>query len=90
MRIEVKIEIDKETIEVFGFNLFDLTAVFVEYKKQYKPKGKRIWRTEVLWDRYKDRDNKTNEPVLSDIIRSKALDEVFKLVRVKTWAEWKG
>ena len=88
-RIEVKTQIQEGEIEIFEFILFDLTAVFVEYKKQFKPKGKRVWKIEVLWNKYQTRDNKISEPILTEAIRTEAMAEIVKLIQVKTWNEFK-
>ncbi|MEI6578392.1 MAG: hypothetical protein WCN92_02880 [Eubacteriales bacterium] len=87
MRIEVIIDIDKNNREVYGFNLFDLTAVFVSYSKQIKPK--RTWLVEKGWDKYA-RDNGMPEPVLPDLIKELAFKKMEQFIKVLTWAEWKN
>jgi hypothetical protein len=86
MRIEVIIDIDKNNREVYGFMLFDLTAVFVSYSKQTKPK--RTWLVETGWDKYA-RDNRMEEPVISYEIKNLAREQVQSYIKVLTWAEWK-
>ena len=88
-RIQIKNQIKEGEIEIFEFILFDLTAVFVEYKKQLKPIGKRVWKIEVLWDKYKTRDNKISEPILTESIRTEAKAKMVELMQVKTWNEFK-
>lgn len=92
MNITVEKQIDSETKEIWGFKLFDFNLVFTGWSLQKKPKGKRKWIIEKFWDKYHHRREfkMVEEPVLPDIIRSEALSEVFKHIRVKTWKEWKG
>jgi hypothetical protein len=89
MIIEIEKQIDEETKEIWYFQMFELTAVFVAWQRQVKPKGKRKWTIEKSWDKYIKR-NTLSEPVLPEIIRSEVLSEVFKNVRVKTWDEYKS
>ena len=89
MRIEVEQQINEETKEVYSFNLFYTTAVFIGWSKQVKPKGKRVWRVKSCWDKYSERGSSAQEPELSEIIKSQALSKIIELCRVKTWAEWK-
>lgn len=91
MRIEVIKQIDDETREVYTFTLFDLNAVFVCWAIETKPKGKRIWRIKSFWDKYARKDfNATEEPILPEKIRSEAISEVIKLIRINTWDEYKS
>lgn len=87
MRIEVEKNIDAETKDTWHFNLFDLNAVFVGWTRESKPKGKRKWVIVDSWDKY-SRD-KQIEPPLPEQIRSEALSEVYKLIRIFTYDEWK-
>ena len=88
--INIEVQIDQETRETWYFHMFDLNAVFVYWKREIKPKGKRKWIIERSWDKYKERDlNSTPRPELPEIIRSQALSEVMKMIRVYTWDEWK-
>lgn len=90
MRIDVIKEIDKHTRQVWGFNLFDLTAVFVEFTIEEKPPRKRKWVVIKRWDKYENRhENRVEEPILPDEIREEAFREVCNFVKVKTWSEWK-
>ena len=90
MRIEIIKQIDDETREVFCFNMFDLNAVFVTWHKETKTKGKRKWSIADFWDKYARVGQKmSTEPELPEIIRSEAISEIMKFVRVKTWDEWK-
>ena len=89
--IEVEKQIDAETKEVYYFRMFNLCAVFVSWDKQVKPKGKRKWTVTEFWDKYnRVNSNMSEEPALPEIVRSQALSEVTKLVRVYTWDEHKG
>ncbi len=91
MRIEVKKQIDAETNEVWSFNMFDLNAVFVCWHKEKKPKGKRTWNIVEFWDKYGRREHTMSaEPTLPDEIKTEALNEIMKCVRVNTWSEWKA
>ena len=90
MRIEVKKEIDHETIEVYSFNLFDLTAVFVSYSRQKLHKGKKAWQVETFWDKYDERRNVIDEPVLDEAIKKLAWEKCCELMEVKAWDEWKN
>lgn len=91
MRIEIVNQIDDETRELWAFSMFDLTAVFVYWHIEVKPKGKRKWVIDKHWDKYAHRRyHMNNEPILPEIIRSEVLSEVMKYVRVHTWNEWKS
>ena len=93
MKIELIKQIDEETMETWKFNMFDTTAVFVFWSKETKPKGKRVWKTVDIWDKY-GRNNHgrpyNNESELPEIIAREAFNKVVEQVRVKTWKEWKG
>ena len=89
MRIEIVKQIDAETKEVWSFELFALNAVFVAWKREIKPKGKKKWTIVIFWDRYY-RNSPITEPILPEIIRSEVLSEVTKYVKVYTWDEWKA
>ena len=89
MHIQITVSIDSETQELYTFNTFDLTAVFVRYNKQVKPKGKRKWTNEKWWDRYNRRDSTTEEPELTIGIRAMALSKMMELIQVRTWNEYK-
>ena len=78
MRIEIEKQIDEETKECWGFNLFDLTAVFVTWHKEIKPKGKRKWTVVAFWDKYGR--NNMEEPLLPINIKSEALENVKELI----------
>ncbi len=88
--IEVVIDIDKENQELYGFNLFDLTAVFVRYHKQVKPKGKRKWTSAKFWNKYMERESNIVQPELPQSIKELAHQKVQELIKVKTWSEWKS
>jgi len=91
MRIEIEKNIDAETREIWVFTSFNLDAVFVEWRKEVKPKGKRKWYVSLVWDKYARNHNcSAHEPALPDEIREAALVEFTKLVKVKTWNEWKS
>ena len=90
MRITIEKQIDSETRETWGFNLFDLNAVFVCWHREVKPKGKRKWVIQDFWDKYGRRDHRlVVEPVLPDNIRSEVISEIMKYIKVHTWNEWK-
>lgn len=89
MRIEVVKSIDAETREVWTFNMFDLLVVFVGFKTEKKPKGKRIWVCNEYWDNYDKRNSKLTEPVLPDEIKKDALNLAISYIKVKTWNEYK-
>ena len=90
MRIEIEKQIDAETKEVWSFNMFGFTAVFVGWVKFTKPKGKRKWTSVADWDKYKrTRYLTAEEPELPELIKSDVITEIIKLLTVKTWAEWK-
>jgi hypothetical protein len=91
MRISIEKQIDAETKEVWSFNLFDLSAVFVGWQREVKPIGKRKWVTDYIWDKYgRANHNTVNEPVLPDDIRSEVISEIMKYIKVRTWDEWKA
>jgi len=87
----VEKQIDEYTKEIWAFNMFNLTAVFISYQRLIKPKGKRKWVIEKNWDKY-TRSHFTNidEPVIPEIIKSEITQEIIKQIKVKTWAEWKA
>jgi hypothetical protein len=88
MRIKIQKQIDVETREIWVFNVFEsFNIVFVGWCKEVKTKGKRKWVVENFWDVYSS--GKHKEPVLPEIIRSEALSEVMKYLKVRTWNEWK-
>ena len=89
MRIEIEKQIDAETKEVYSFNLFDTTAVFVGWSKQSKSKGKRLWCVESWWSKYEERSCTAYEPELPEIIKSQAVSKIIELIKVKTWSEYK-
>ena len=90
MRIVITIPIDSETQEVYHFNTFDLTAVFIFYAKQIKPKRKRNWTNINWWDKYNTRDSKIPEPELTTEIKTQVLKKVQDSITVKTWTEYKS
>jgi len=91
MRIEVKIELSKENCRVYEFNTFDLNVVFVGYREQNKPKGKRLWKTISFWDKYNERDSNIKEsPFLPLEVKQKAFEEMMKVIKVMTWEQWKN
>lgn len=91
MRIKIEKQIDAETKETWTFLMFDLNAVFVAWHREVKPKGKRKYVIEKFWDNYGRREyTMVAEPILPEIIRSEALSEAIKYVRVRTWNEWKA
>lgn len=89
MRIEVKIEKEDKTIDVYVFATFESNVVFVGFNKQFKPEGKKVWRIEGLWDKYDSRSSKIEEPELTDEVRKIAFDEMVKTIKVQTWKEFK-
>ena len=90
MQLEIKVEIDAETNEYWGFNLFDLNVIFVRYHKEYKPKGKRKWQIVSFWDKYQRQSyNMISEPNLPPEIKERALNEITAKIKVRTWDEWK-
>jgi len=90
MRIEIIKQIDAETRCVWEFNLFDISAVFVGWRKETKPKGKRIWKLVEYWNYYNERDSSVKRPPkLTKEIREEVVEEIIKIVRVFTWSEWK-
>lgn len=90
MRIEVKNQLSLDIQEIYTFNLFDLSAVFISYRKEQKI-GRKFKLVE-LWDNY-TRNNDVysiKEPILPAFIRSIAVSEVSKHIRIKTWDEYKN
>jgi len=90
MKIQIVNKIDDETNEVYGFNMFDLTAVFVTYHVEVKPGRKRNWTITGLWDKYNNRHSNIEEPTLPAAIIEKVHWKIEDLVQVKTWDEYKG
>lgn len=89
-RIDIEKQIDDETKETWTFLLFDFNAVFVNWKRETKQKGKRKWTIVKLWDKYDTRNSNTPEPILPENISNEVLSEVMKNVKVMTWNQWKG
>jgi hypothetical protein len=90
MRINVTVDLSKTEKEVYGFNLFDLNAVFVTYHKEEIPAGKRKWRIVSFWDNYSRESTIKMPPALPDEIKALAFMKVQELIKVKTWAEYKS
>lgn len=89
MRINVDVFQSQYKKYVYGFNLFGLNAVFVQYTIEEKPKGKRLWKVTGIWDKYDSRRGALTEPELTPDIRRQCLEEVTKLISVNNWAEWR-
>lgn len=90
MRIEVIKELDGENREVYGFSIFDFNVVFVRYKLETKPAGKRKWNVIKFWDNYDKRSSNVMEPELTFGIRAEALAQAQDLINVKTFDQWKN
>jgi hypothetical protein len=90
MRFEIEKIIDNETKEFWVFNMFELNAVFVSWRIEKKPKRKRKWTIEKVWDKYQNRYGMPKEPDLPEIIKNEALTVAISHVKVKTWNEWKN
>jgi hypothetical protein len=90
MKIEIVKEIDKNNHEVWAFNMFDLTAVFVTWYKKSKPEGKRKFIVTEFWDKYSRDQRMSEEPNLPDEIKKQVFTEVLKYIHVRTWKEFKG
>lgn len=88
MRIEIVEKIDSENQKVYGFNLFDLTGVFITYHTENKAKGKRTWTITHFWDKY-GRNSTIDEPELPLIIKEAALAKIQAMIKIHTWDEWK-
>ncbi len=89
-RISIRKELDQETAEEFEFASFDFDIVFIGYRIESKPKGKRNWKTVKFWDKYSQRDSTIEEPVLSLGIRAEVLEKAQSLIKIKTWNEFKS
>ena len=84
MRIEVELNIDTETKDVYGFTLIDgLNVVFTSYHREIKPKGKRIWKIIQFWDKY-SRESNIEQPELPQNVRDLAFEKVITLINIKT------
>lgn len=85
MRIEVEKQIDAETKEVWSFDMFDLNAVFVAWRREKKQKDNYKWVIEEFRSESID-----EETVLSEIIRNEALSKIMEHIRIYTLSEWKA
>jgi hypothetical protein len=91
MKIQVKVIVDSNTrILIYTFQMFDTIAVFSEFGIQTKPIGKRVWKYDVMWDKYNKSKCQVTEPILSNYIRNYAIAEITKKIEVKTWFEYEG
>lgn len=91
MRFFIEINIDSETREYYEFNLFDdMSCVFVSFKTESKPKGKRRWEQINYWTVYNKRDSTITEPVLNQNIKDLVMEKVISLIKIKTWDEYKS
>lgn len=91
MRIHIEINLDYKTREVYGFNLFDLTAVLVTYHVEEKPTGKRKWQITSFWDTYNLRHaTLQTPPELTEEIKALVLAKIQEYIKIKTWAEYKS
>lgn len=90
MTLTIEINVDSETREYYGFNVFDdMSCVFVSFRTESKPKGKRKWKRTNFWDKYSQRDSTIPEPVLTQNIKDLALERIISLIKIKTWDEYK-
>jgi hypothetical protein len=87
--ILIKIEIDANQYDEYQFTMFDLTAVFSNYRKYVKPAGKRKFMVTQHWDRVYSRHNNIPEPFLSIDVMVEARKQIIDKVQVKTWAQYK-
>jgi len=91
MNITIIKKLDNQTREKWSFNLFDLSAVFIGFKKEIKPENKRLWKSIEVWDKYSNsRGSNIEEPELNESIRLEVLKEVANKINVFTWSEWKS
>lgn len=92
MRIQIQKEIDGHTKELWSFNMHGTYLVFVYWQRQIKPKGKRKWSVEKFWNAQENggRYGMEDEPFLPETIRSEAITELIKIIKVYTKDEWKN
>ena len=93
MDIEIIREINKNTRQVWEFNVFDFNKiVFVGYSLRKKPFTKRIWRIKEKWSVYgrKVELYSIKEPELQKHIKDEALKKAESMLRVITWSKFKN
>jgi hypothetical protein len=92
MNIEVIIQIDSETREVWKFHVIDINLILSRWTKEYKPKGKRKWNYTDIWSTYASewRDSLLHQPIIPKDIREKAILEFSKQLKVYSSEEWKA
>jgi len=91
VKIEIVKQIDAETRERWGFLMFEVTAVFVGWHKETKPKGKRNWLNVAFWDKYARMDYRmADEPKIPESMKAEVIQEITELLKVKSWDEWKN
>ena len=87
--ISVHINNDNTFKHEYKFNIFyDMSIVFIGYFKCEKLNKKH--KLVGFWDKYNSRDSNLYEPILTDELKEKALSEAIKLLKVKTWSEYKN
>lgn len=90
MVITIEKKIDTQTKELWTFNVYGFDIVFFQWQRHTKNKYDREFTHCEYWNVYGDKKGniKSPEPHLPDIIKSEALMEAYKLLRVKTLEEW--
>lgn len=91
MQIEIEINADSSSVEVYVFTLLDTNLVLTEFGIKIRPLGKRKFSYKKLYDRIYDRDNKINESeiIITDEIKERVKNEYFNLVKVVKHSELK-
>lgn len=84
-------EISATEKEEYGFTVINgNNIVFTHYTRLVKPAGKRLWRVDGSWDKYRrEQDNTIVPPELTLGLRAEALDKYITTIRVMTWDEFR-
>jgi len=88
--MEIKIEINELTREIYRFYYMDNTIYLSEYYlMQKESKNKRTYKTILRYDRIMNRSNNIEESdiVLTDELKKQALEIFVSNIKVKKWSE---
>ena len=80
-------QIDDNTREVYRFTKIDDNVCFTFFALETKPKGKRKWSCDQVWDNYNKRACTIDEPEIPESIVDEALMYYQKQLRVVRFSE---
>jgi len=82
---------DIKTNQIWTFTVIDHCIVFTGYRTEEKQPRQRKFRTVLFWNKYRGRESNIPEPeILEEHIKSEALENYMKTVKVKKWKEFKS